>query len=201
MVCPRCGKPLEVLTLPTDARDVELDGCRGCRGVWIDGVELEHVVPALAHGVETESHKRWTGQTLPKCPRCAGKDTTVFHFRGIWVDHCRACRGVWLDGHEHQGLWERVRTAAQFVRTYRDAPPSAPKVPTVRCFACRATVPQAETLVTGRGPLCTGCVRARLASSTASQPRLCATCAEVHPEDDLGRPICPAERAPFAPDS
>lgn len=197
MNCPRCGMSLEVLTLPTDRDDVEIDGCRGCRGVWIDGVELEQVVPALAHVAEQDRGGPWGGQTLPSCPRCQGKDTTVFHFRGIWVDHCRACHGVWLDGHEHQGLWERVRTAARHVRTYRDAPPAAPNVPQARCFACRASVPQAETLLTGQGPLCTSCVRTRLANSTASRPRLCPTCAVVHDEDEMGRPACPAEGPRF----
>ncbi len=193
MLCPRCAQPLAVLDLPTERAEVQIDGCRRCRGVFIDGAELEEVVPAIARAVETGAVRHQIhGERLTACPRCASAQTTVFHFQGIWVDHCRECRGVWLDGHEHQGLWDRVRSTVQQVRTYRDAPTPRPPIPLAKCFACQQQVPQRDTIFTGKGPLCTGCVRARLSASTSYRAVLCPACGGVHDADDYTLTVdCP----------
>ncbi len=192
MLCPRCALPVAVLELSTQGADVQIDGCRHCRGVFIDGAELADVVPAIARAVDTGAVRHeLKGERLRACPRCASAETTVFYFQGIWVDHCRECRGVWLDGHEHQGLWERVRKTVQEVRTYRDAPAPTPPIPQARCFACKQDVPQRDTIFTGKGPLCTACVRARLTTSTSFRAVLCPACDAVHDADDLQASVCP----------
>jgi hypothetical protein len=38
--CPRCAGEL----IPVSYRDVELDKCSGCQGVWLDFGELDQVV-------------------------------------------------------------------------------------------------------------------------------------------------------------
>jgi len=41
--CPTCRKPLTPFSLPY-APEVTLDGCRECRGVWVDEGELSALV-------------------------------------------------------------------------------------------------------------------------------------------------------------
>lgn len=39
--CPRCGQGMKLRTLRAEGNEVTLDLCPGCRGVWLDGGELE----------------------------------------------------------------------------------------------------------------------------------------------------------------
>ena len=39
MRCPKCGEKLEEVTF----QEVLVDRCTGCKGIWLDAGELEHV--------------------------------------------------------------------------------------------------------------------------------------------------------------
>src|SRR5437762_7819140 len=41
-MCPRCGNDLE----PEKMGEVTVDRCRGCKGLWFDGDEVEHAIDA-----------------------------------------------------------------------------------------------------------------------------------------------------------
>ncbi len=45
MKCPKCGENLETTVL----RDVEIDVCTGCKGVWLDVGELETLSSEKSH--------------------------------------------------------------------------------------------------------------------------------------------------------
>ncbi len=45
MKCPKCGENLETTVL----RDVEIDVCTGCKGVWLDVGELETLSSQESH--------------------------------------------------------------------------------------------------------------------------------------------------------
>ncbi len=45
MKCPKCGENLETTVL----RDVEIDVCTGCKGVWLDVGELETLSSEESH--------------------------------------------------------------------------------------------------------------------------------------------------------
>lgn len=57
--CPKCGRKLE----ETVYRDVRIDRCTGCGGVWLDPGELEALAP--------EEHQGWLSGLLT---RLTGKE-------------------------------------------------------------------------------------------------------------------------------
>lgn len=82
---------------------VTLDGCPFCGGAWFDKGELQNlsrdpqglrmIDDAFPPGVERTSGAR-TGQ----CPRC-GEALHAFEYqtlRGVRLERCKACDGVWL---------------------------------------------------------------------------------------------------------
>jgi uncharacterized protein len=46
MRCPKCGEPLEA----TPDRQVTIDACPGCGGIWLDKGEWEGLVGPTGHG-------------------------------------------------------------------------------------------------------------------------------------------------------
>ncbi len=52
--CPKCGRKLE----ETIYRDVRIDRCIGCGGVWLDPGELEALAP--------EAHASWLGDLISR---------------------------------------------------------------------------------------------------------------------------------------
>ena len=46
MRCPKCGEPLEA----TPDRQVTIDACPGCGGIWLDKGEWERLVGRTEHG-------------------------------------------------------------------------------------------------------------------------------------------------------
>lgn len=123
--CPAClGIPLETVAI---APDVPLRHCRRCGGTWIlrgQSAALSSVLPdtlrALVRRAEDASFAchdchgamgrdaaacpacGWTNH-LP-CPQC-GTDMRRETHRGVTVDVCRGCTGVWLDHHELSVIW------------------------------------------------------------------------------------------------
>lgn len=52
--CPKCGCKLE----ETSYRNIRIDRCAGCGGVWLDPGELETLAP--------EAHTNWLGELLSR---------------------------------------------------------------------------------------------------------------------------------------
>ena len=44
--CPRCGKPLKLFTYPGTVTLIE--ACGGCRGLWLDGGEIQAIAKSRA---------------------------------------------------------------------------------------------------------------------------------------------------------
>ncbi len=98
MNCVVCKVPMVVLEL----NQVEIDYCLECRGIWLDGGELEILLedPAevkkmlteFAAGKESISGKR-------RCPACRKRMelVTVGHKKKIQVDRCASNHGIWFD--------------------------------------------------------------------------------------------------------
>ena len=57
----------------------------------------------LKHETEDEERDRIKTTCYMKCPKCGG-DLTEVVFRGIKIDRCAACNGVWLDSGELEQL-------------------------------------------------------------------------------------------------
>jgi Zn-finger nucleic acid-binding protein len=105
----------QVLT-PLRARDVEVDLCPHCQGLWFDRGELElfpdrpsvrefllaaRQAPSrckrLGHLVPRAEHSCSTCRSPPvACPACRGRLSLVVTST-CTIDVCLACEGVWLD--------------------------------------------------------------------------------------------------------
>ncbi len=106
LFCPTCSVPMDPLLV----REVELDRCSACGGLWFDGGELKQVIERLDSPGEVfdppaqapELARRPPGQRV--CCRCKLKlRTGMFH--GIEVDNCQHCGGFFLDQGELAQLW------------------------------------------------------------------------------------------------
>lgn len=134
-LCPACATPLEqrAFQLTNDGRqpqrgaslsrgaalfvaDLEVDGCPSCGGVWLDQGELR----ALA---SDEARLRaldecFVQRAIPfsqdgearLCPICAIALCPIEYdaFRGIRLDNCPKCDGVWLDHGEAGAIADRL---------------------------------------------------------------------------------------------
>lgn len=100
MRCPRCDAGLE----PQPAgRKATLHACPERHGVFVTEADLAHVLPVAPHVALRDAMTRATpGQAA--CPQCRASMGTLVP-RGVELDGCPACRGVWFDG----GELERVK--------------------------------------------------------------------------------------------
>lgn len=121
--CPICTE--QVLT-PLRARDVEVDLCPHCQGLWFDRGELElfpdrpsvreflhaaRQAPSrckrMGHLVPRAEHACATCRSAPvACPACWGRLSLVVTST-CTIDVCLSCEGVWLDRGELE-LLERL---------------------------------------------------------------------------------------------
>jgi Zn-finger nucleic acid-binding protein len=110
---------------------VTVDRCRGCRGLWFDGDEVEHAIDATTRGVST-SEAAALRPGLPAtptkledevrylaCVRC--RELMVRRQAaprsGIVIDICRN-HGVWFDGGEFEQFAAFVKAGGLEVLRY-----------------------------------------------------------------------------------
>ncbi len=113
LTCPKCDTRLSV----TGVKEVVIDHCKSCSGLWFDKGELEAIVKkggddevrslSVAEAGEVDDEGRtwksvWFDENEGGCPRCrtpmmrvesAGK-------KDLFVDACPRCEGIWYDGGE-----------------------------------------------------------------------------------------------------
>jgi Zn-finger nucleic acid-binding protein len=110
MICPVCKQDMIVV----EYRQIEIDYCIKCSGIWFDAGELELLLKTTGLGStglptlegtpgETRSHGR------RKCPICGQKMGEVpLGKPAIHVDICRRGDGIWFDGGELQQLLKQL---------------------------------------------------------------------------------------------
>jgi len=93
--CPACREPMIV----AEHRDVEIDTCVGCGGVWLDGGELEALVGVAVPSKPTPDPG--FGPPDRDCPVCVHKLIKDRYGRTqVVVDKCPHGDGIWLDAGE-----------------------------------------------------------------------------------------------------
>lgn len=103
--CPACRIPMRVVELP----GFQADECRLCDGVWLDDQEPEKLVclagmpQHLLEPIAFDDSERKVPEGQRQCPRCATR-MRVFDHKGVRVDVCPDCRGMWLDRWELQKI-------------------------------------------------------------------------------------------------
>lgn len=151
--CPHCHKKLVGVV----AKGVELDGCAGCGGIWVNNTSARSVLAKpqeifaeLAKRAGDNARNRSVRAKNPGCPVCtAVLDHVKTH--GIGLDVC-ADHGTWFDAFELGQLLYVLTHGA-----IGEAPP--PDVRRVRCVGCHALIPQDHTNVGPHGILCDRCWR------------------------------------------
>ncbi|KIG15437.1 rhomboid family serine protease [Enhygromyxa salina] len=83
---------------------VQIDACPVCNGAWFDVGELDLLAGEatdLEHALDPSSRPSKRG-----CPRGCGimREHDLPGVIRTPVDHCPACKGIWLDGHERHKL-------------------------------------------------------------------------------------------------
>ena len=109
-VCPKCDVELFILRF----KDVEVDFCHRCRGLWLDAGELEALLQQT--GARTDDPILRSLQqegTLPSggkhlCPRCDKPlreiSVTQVGTAPLLLDRCPANHGLWFDADELEEL-------------------------------------------------------------------------------------------------
>lgn len=101
-VCPKCDTGLFVVHF----KDIEVDVCPTCRGVWLDAGELEALLQRTGASTDDPLLRFQTqpGSILPGskhlCPRC---DAALHEIRvgsSVTLDRCPRGHGLWFDADE-----------------------------------------------------------------------------------------------------
>ena len=122
--CPSCRKPLG----KSSTEDSRGDQCRHCGGLWIPRpalVELlrQHLSREGLPSQIVALQERPLASPRGSCPHCVDTELERISFRGVHVEQCPACRGVFLDHGEAELLLRRVKLA---VGQWRRGKPKLP---------------------------------------------------------------------------
>ncbi|HXZ30110.1 MAG TPA: zf-TFIIB domain-containing protein [Dehalococcoidia bacterium] len=113
MICPVCRHVMIVV----EYRNIELDHCHNCKGVWFDSGELELLLKS--QGLEEpkeffegifNSQEAASSEKKRKCPICGRKmkKTAIGGQPEILIDVCREQHGLWFDRGEVAQLIKRL---------------------------------------------------------------------------------------------
>jgi Zn-finger nucleic acid-binding protein len=121
-VCPKCDESLFILNF----KDVEVDFCNRCRGVWLDAGELESLMTSTGAAAEDPllNFLRQEG-TLPPdgksylCPRCDKpmQQIKVGDAGELLLERCASDEGLWFDAGELRRLLAMFPPSAGAGRT------------------------------------------------------------------------------------
>jgi len=100
MICPACREQAIVV----EYKNIELDVCASCKGVWFDADELELLLGSLHLPAEGLVRPLWRklGEKQRRCPYCRRKmeKALIGPGDGEVIDRCRNGHGLWFDGGE-----------------------------------------------------------------------------------------------------
>lgn len=105
MICPACKSDMIVV----EYKDIELDHCLDCGGVWFDAGELALMLQSLEmaeHGLclaeIIKFPEAMSSEKKRRCPICGHrmKKTVLGKEPGTLIDVCDRGDGLWFDGGE-----------------------------------------------------------------------------------------------------
>jgi Zn-finger nucleic acid-binding protein len=130
------------LIVAPHGKDVELDRCVQCSGVWFDAGEVEQVY-GKALPFEPFEH-----EADRNCPACEQPLQAGVLKKAVPVERCSKCRGVFLDADDLDLLKLKLK----------DRPVKAVTVNGFICAKCGGRFPYAEGNGTNKGLVCKNCV-------------------------------------------
>ncbi len=112
MNCPVC-KSTELESAELDSNLTSFN-CSNCGGNWIRGAEYWKWLEKHAENLPERYHEHESlllaepGKPVD-CPECRFRMTRYLVGRGLdfTLDHCRGCKGIWLDRNEWEALKKR----------------------------------------------------------------------------------------------
>jgi Zn-finger nucleic acid-binding protein len=118
MKCPKCDGEL----VSSKFEDVEIDRCRGCKGLWFDAFEHEELTRREgSQAIDREGPAKAVAGGSKLCPRCSVKmiDMVVAAQPHIKYESCGVCHGVFFDAGEFLDF--REETLGETLRAIRAA--------------------------------------------------------------------------------
>jgi Zn-finger nucleic acid-binding protein len=107
MQCPRCEGELKI----EKYKDIEVDQCDQCNGMWLDYVELDELEDTVYDDDEAKASLILRDyDSKLSCPRCE-KTMRAFGYRGwsLELDYCPDKHGYWLDAGEEKRVLELMK--------------------------------------------------------------------------------------------
>ena len=111
MNCPRCDVALD----ETKFKDIDVDHCPQCKGLWLDFHELDQLED---HSMDEDSRKGMVEYSRREsdisCPHC-NEPMETFNYRAhdLPIDHCKNEHGYWLDEGEEKKVLEIMKQRVQ----------------------------------------------------------------------------------------
>lgn len=133
MICPVCKKDMFVV----EYKQIELDYCQSCKGVWFDSGELELLLEAggeknIRQSLGDVLHlpEVHTPEKKRRCPICARnmRKVKIGGETGVMIDACGRNDGLWFDGGEVASLIQIIaekstikkETESEIIGFFRD---------------------------------------------------------------------------------
>lgn len=90
-----------------------VDACPQCNGMWFAADTLAHLrekpeLDALRSGIHESERTRRKGYRT--CPACLRPHMSIVRVRGVEVDRCERCGGLWFDAGELAGIRTQSRS-------------------------------------------------------------------------------------------
>jgi Zn-finger nucleic acid-binding protein len=140
MQCPKC-KSTPLKRGKITAKQLVLDQCSTCKGLWFDKGELTRSLGAKAKKYFVTPN---FSVKVPdsKCPRC---DDSLYEFcypgTLTLVDGCKQCEGVWLDSNE----WKAISHARDESNKINCPKCHTRQSPAESCVACGIIIAKYQT--------------------------------------------------------
>ena len=105
MKCPKCDRKL----VATKVREVEVDRCKGCRGIWCDHRELGELLGQSNWRLAKLTDSKQRDDLNLRKGKCPRDDSDLIRVssaecQDVVIDSCPKCQGIWLDGGELKNL-------------------------------------------------------------------------------------------------
>ena len=138
MKCPICSVGLERKLV----KEIEIDECPECRGVWFEDDELRKAKDSADSDLNWMDFEVWKHKEKFKaaprnlgCPKCSGSLVCIdYDNTGVEIDCCPECKGTWLDKGEFKKIIDSLEQELN-----------------AKSFPCyiRESIQQAKEIVTG----------------------------------------------------
>ena len=110
--CPKCWAEMRKEEVEVLGRNITIDVCSKCQGMWLDDNELGKILGARKLASYLTKHIGTKSRSELVCPRFGGL-MDLEYAGDVAVDTCLECSGAWLDHGELEKLKEK--SAAGYV--------------------------------------------------------------------------------------